>query len=345
VNFKKAIIYLDGVSSAIIDLAPIRKNIYDCLRCLNIPFEEYQNTQEGFKKLQEDFNDEKCLYIVCDSLVYHLCDKSAVIIISRSTAWMQSTPKKNCIGRLTQEQIAQDWSELAGIIHRKTPMRQFHNHKAANTFLVYSEYNPKCTNELYRNSMAMSSWCALIANDYHVELIGITDDKLPFVGNMLKTGMEISSHPDDLIVILNRDICLVPESIGIVRAFMDSRNINHCYSHRVDVEYTSHLNFKQIKGMPFNWGIDFFVFRPSSEVINQLIATQLYIGRTDWDNYWASLVKNRLPYNICYHFPHNGEWRNNLDSKNTDNQKEIWDAMPEVMMYDEIGFRGLGPLS
>jgi hypothetical protein len=347
-QFKKAIIYLDGVSSWIHNLIMVRKNIYDCLRALNIEYEEYENNMGGFSNLKKDFNNKDgVLYIVCDSLVYHLCDNSPVIIISRSLSWAQSSPKKNCIGRLTQEQIEQDWSELAALISLNKPIRQFYDHKAANEFLVYNEYDAKNTDEFYRNSMASASWARLASLEYHTKLSPYKEenDALPFVGNMLKAGLSLSSHPDDLIILINRDICLVKESIGIIRSFMDSRNINHCYSHRVNIPYTSHLDFGAIKEMPHDWGVDMFIFRPESPVIEQLCSVNLYLGRTDWDNYWASIVKNRLPYNISYHFPHVGEWKANLDEKNVHNQQTIWNADRELMIYDEVGFRGLGPVS
>jgi len=345
VNFKKAVVYLDGVSSLIKDLISVRKNIYDCLTALGIPYEIYENQEQGFIQLRNDFNRPDTLYIVCDSLVYHLCDSSPVIIISRSISWAQSSPKPNCIGRLTQEQISQDWQELAGMIYRKKPIRQFHDHKSARNLIIYNEYHPKTTEEFYRNSMASASWARLASVEYHTELFAYEENGLPFVHSLLSEGVALSTHPDDLIIILNRDICLTVEAIGIIRAFMDSRNIDHCYSHRVNIPYSKQLDFKDIKNMPHDWGVDLFIFRPESPTIQILTKSDLYIGRTDWDNYWASVVKNRLPYNICYHFPHEGEWKLDLDEKNIHNQQTIWNAGREYNKYDTVGFKGLGPVS
>lgn len=344
-NFNKAVIYLDGISSSIKDLLLVRKNIYDCLNALKIPYIDYENQEDGFEILYKDFNHTDTLYIVCDSLVYHFCESSPVIVISRSISWAQSNPKPNCIGRLTQEQISQDWQELAAIIFRNKPMRQFFDHKSAANILVYNEYHPKTSDEFFRNSMASASWARLASVEYHTQLLAYTEEGIPFIHKLLTAGVNHSSHPDDLIIVLNRDICLTIESIGIIRSFMDSRDIDHCFSHRVNIEYKTLLDYKDIKNMPHDWGIDLFVFRPSSPAIPELEKVDLYIGRTDWDNYWASIVKHRIPYNISYHFPHLGEWKLDLDEKNIHNQRTIWNAGHEYNKYDAVGFKGLGPVS
>jgi len=349
-QFSKAIVYLDGVSSGIYEpmYANIKRNIIQGCRAMGLNVVEYQSKMDGFKQLEIDMNQPDTVLITNDSLPYHLCNQSPVIVISRSIQWAQSTPKPNCIGRLTQEMIDNDYSELVAMIGRNKPMRQFHNHKEANTILAYSDYTPNDISVLGRHAMATASWAKLNSVDYHVLFCPLQSEGLPFVGDVLKNAILECRHPDDIVIVLNKDICLVPESVGILRAFMDSRNIDECYSHRVDVEFKNHLNFVDLKMDAHIWGIDFFAFRPSSKVIKKLIRTPLYIGRTDWDNYWASIVKNRLPYNISYHYPHISDWKLEdgvIGEQNRHNQTKIMEAMPELMFYDKIGFVGFGPIS
>jgi len=346
----KVIISLEGVSSAITqDYENIKRNIIQCVRGFGVEPVEHRNTMEGFKKLRDEFNDPDTLVITTDSLPYHLCDDSPLIVISRSVQWMQSSPKPNCIGRLTQEMIAQGWEELALMIANNQPMRQFHDHNAAHTFITYEDHKPNQTDTLFRYSMASASWAKLVDVDYHVKLIGYENGPtLPFVSEILRAGMSQCSHPDDIVVFVNRDISLVPESIGILRSFMDSRNIDECYSHRVDKEFKNLLNFKDIKNDKPDWGIDFFAFRKDSAVARHLCDVPLYIGRSGWDLYWASKVKIRMPYNICYHFPHNSDWKSGseiTEKQNAHNYNQIWALMPEIMHYDKVGFSGLGPIS
>ena len=66
--------------------------------------------------------------------------------------------------------------------------------------------------------------------------------------------------------------------------------------------------FNTIKNTLEFVGIDLFVFRPNAECISRLINTPLQLGRAAWDNFWADKIKNKLPYNVCYHLPHKSEW-------------------------------------
>lgn len=345
----KAVIYLDGVSSAIIqEHENIKRNILQGCRMLGLETVEYENTMEGFAKLRDDFNQPDTLYIVADSLPYHLCDNAPVILISRSIQWAQSSPKANCIGRLTMEMIERGYDELVGMIARNKPMRQFHDHLAARTIFVYNEYPTRDSGAMYRESMAAASWAKLHDIDYHFEINAYEDDKLPFVSEILQAGMSRCSHPDDIVVFTNRDICLVPESVGILRAFMDSRDIEACYAHRVDIRYEKHLDFKELRDENPDWGIDFFAFRAGSQIAAHLCEVPLFIGRSGWDLYWASKVQIRLPYNICYHYPHESDWKSGnpvVEQQNAHNYDVIWALMPEIMRYDKTSFVGLGPTS
>ncbi len=45
---------------------------------------------------------------------------------------------------------------------------------------------------------------------------------------------------------MNRDICLVPEATGIIRAHMDTHNLEACYAKRVDVHTEGLLSFNAL---------------------------------------------------------------------------------------------------
>jgi hypothetical protein len=113
-NYKKAIVALDGTSSKI-NNKEILNNIRYSLNALQIPFEVYKSHSDGFKKLQKDMNQDDTLYILNDSLQFHLCEKPN-IIISRSTPWVQATPKSCTIGVFTQEMISHEVSQLIACI-------------------------------------------------------------------------------------------------------------------------------------------------------------------------------------------------------------------------------------
>jgi hypothetical protein len=307
-NFKKAIIALDGSSNKINNKEPLI-NIRYALNALQIPFEIYKGHTDGFLKLQEDMNQEDTLYIVNDSLQFHLCDKPSVLI-TRSPLWVQATPKPTTIGVFCQDIVAHETSQLIACIARNTPVRQHYDLNAATTYILVNEYQTNDTHTMGRYGLAAFSWSILMTNDVHAKLLLHTSEGWPTVNEMLKEGVECFSHPDDILIIINRDICLVPEATAIIRNHMDTHNIDSCYAKRVDCLTQSVLTFKDISGIQEYEGIDLFAFRPNSSCISELIDVPLKLGRVAWDNFWADRVKNKLPYNVCYHLPHGSDWKN-----------------------------------
>jgi hypothetical protein len=306
--FKKAIINLDGHSSKILDIQEIKINIVAVLKMLGLPYEIYKPHKKGFRVLQEEMNRPDTLYILNDSLQYHLCEKPC-ILITRSIPWVQSAPKPNTIGVITQEMMLTNRSFLMALIYRNQPVRGFYNKYAARTYLVANDYFSSNMDVMHRNSMAMITWNHVSKKDIHFSSSFHVSDGLPFVNDILKEGLSLLSHPDDLLIITNRDICLVNESTAIIRAYMDSLNLSCCYAKRVDLpEIPFPLSFSQIQSHPQAPGIDLFVFRKEALCIPELIETKLYLGRVGWDSFWADRVQYELPFKICYHQMHGSDW-------------------------------------
>ena len=289
-NYKKVIINLDGNSSKIQNKQLVEKHIAEALVALGIPYEFYKSKRKGFKVLMEDMNQPDVLYIINDSLQFHFCEKPH-ILISRSIPWVQSSPKPSTIGRLTQEMIASGPTELIATIAR--------------------------------NRGAAMSWMICGINDIHLELLPYEEEGMAKVNEMLSLGIQKCTHPDDIIIMLNRDICLIPEATGIIRTFMDNRNIDACFVQRVDTQYSKPPVFHDLIGLPQYSGIDVFCFRPSYARLPELLKLDLWIGRELWDCYWASIINCRVPYNLAYHWPHTGNWQTNPDDGNMFNRQQV----------------------
>jgi hypothetical protein len=90
---------------------------------------------------------------------------------------------------------------------------------------------------------------------------------------------------------------------------MDTNHFDACYARRVDVHAKSALTFKNLLGIKEYEGIDVFAFRPNASCINDLLKVNLQLGRVAWDSFWADKIKNKLPYKICYHIPHESKWQ------------------------------------
>lgn len=306
-QYKKIIICLDGHSSKIERLHDISQNIASACRALSIPFEFYENPRRGWRKFQAYLNQPDVLYILNDSVAFHLCEKPH-ILISRASPWVMSDPKPTTIGRLTQEQIALNPTELIALISKNKPIRQNFNLLAATTHFITSEGRQNLVYNMARYGKAAASWEVLSKKDMHIQFHFYEYDGLPFVNRMLVEAIPIATHQDDIIVIMNRDICLIPEATGILRSFMDSRNIDACFASRVDCFFDHPLSFWDLHTEAFCPGIDFFAFRPNARCLPDIIETDLFLGRLGWDSYWANIIGTRLPYNICYHYPHPSDW-------------------------------------
>lgn len=306
--YKNVIIYLDGHSSKIKDHHEILINIVASVKMLGLPYAIYKGHKKGFKTLLQDMNQDDTLYILNDSLQYHLCEKPC-ILLTRSAPWVQAAPKANTIGVITHEMMLTDRTFLMSLIHRSQPVRPFYDESAARTYLIANEYFSPNMDVMHRNSMAMITWNHVSKKDIHFSASFHISEGLPFVGDILKEGLTLLRHPDDLLIITNRDICLVDESIAIIRAYMDSLHLSCCYAKRVEVSgIPNPLSFSEIQKHPQAPGIDLFVFRKNALCIPELIETNLYLGRVGWDSFWADRVEYELPYKICYHQIHSSDW-------------------------------------
>lgn len=306
--FNRAVINIDGHSSKVVYQEDILINIVASLRMLGIAHEIYKPHRNGFKVLKEDMNRPDTLYILNDSLQYHLCD-APCILLTRSIPWVQAAPKENTIGVVTHEMILTDRSFLMSLIHRNTPVRQFADNFAAKTYLVANDYFNPNMDVMHRHSMAMISWNHLSKKDIHFSASFHTSNGLPMVNDILRDGLELLSHPDDLLIITNRDICLTDESTAIIRAYMDSLHLSSCYAKRVEVNYIPHqLSFAEIQQSPCAPGVDLFIFRRDAPCIDELLETPLYLGRVGWDTFWADRIKHELPFKVCYHQIHDSDW-------------------------------------
>ena len=115
---------------------------------------------------------------------------------------------------------------------------------------------------------------------------------------------------------------------------MDTHNLDGCYAKRVDVYTEGILGFDSIRNMKEYEGIDLFAIRPSAKCIPLLLKTPLLLGRATWDNFWADAIGHKLPYNICYHIPHDAEWTG--ESGEEGNEKNML-AIEEFSTPDCLG--------
>lgn len=343
--FKKAIISLDGHSSKINDENQILINIRYVLNALHIPMEIHQRHDVFSPELLlEEMNQEDTLYILNDSLPFHLCEKPN-ILLTRFTPWVESTPKPSTIGIFTHEMIAFEPSQFIACIARNKPVRQHHNLAPCKTFILANEFTPGDSATIARNGFAAFTWNHLAQFDIHANVLLHTSEEWPKLNEMLHEGIQQFQHPDDILIVINRDICLVPEATGIIRAFMDTHNLEGCFAKRVDVQTNHLLWHKDIAGKTEYEGIDLFAIRPNASFLPELLKAPFLLGRAGWDNVWANKVRHKLPYNVCYHFPHEQKWMSEEGKEGNMHNLRIAEAItrekePTADQYDRY-YKGL----
>ena len=336
--YKKAIIFLDGVSSQV-KTEEVMQTICQALRALKIPYSFYDAAKRGFKKLEEDMNMPGTLYVLNDSASYHLCNQPNVFI-TRTPFWVQSNPKPNTIGIFTQERLENGPAELIACIANNTPVRQPFDHTATHTYIITDDYATDDLEVMARHGIAAVSWHLLTAWDIHCKMLfhQSEDKELPMVNRILAGGLESLTNPDDIIIFINRDICLTKESTTIIRNYMDTHQIDAVYSRRRDVQGLSIFNQKDLEKHPKAPGADLFAFRKNAACLKKILPVDLYIGRILWDSFWMHEVVNELPVPVSYHPIHGPTWQGIDDGKNNFNVKNVFTAVPEIRM--KYGSRG-----
>jgi hypothetical protein len=321
-DYKKALIFLDGVNAKNSN-SEIMESLVYCFNALHIPFQFVKENREGFVKFQELLNQEDTLYVLNDSACFHICDKPN-ILLTRSPLWVQSTVQKNTIGVFTNETLVGSESEFIACIARNTPVMQPADLYAPHNYILTSEYESTNLDTIARNGIAATSWRILAAQDIHSEVLfqKPEKDEIPFVNKILEEGLESLERDDDIIIFINRDICLVPQATTIIRNYMENHHLDAISARRVDVdEYRVH-SYEEIKSKPQFVGIDLFAFKRNATVLEKILPIDLYIGKYFWDTYWNVCINHELPYNIAYHIKHESDWMNNVNSpENTHNRE------------------------
>ena len=314
-NYKKAIIFLDGVNCKIKSPEVMEAISYSLSR-LRIPYETYSEHKEGFTKLKADMNQDGVLYILNDSAAYHLCEKPN-ILMTRSPIWVQSTVKPNTIGVFTREMLLGHEAEFIACIARNKPVSQPYDLMAPKNYILVNDYESDDLDAVARNGLAAISWRLMAAKDIHAKVLFQKSETpgLPKVNEILKEGLEVMEHPDDIIIFINRDICMVPEATSIIRNYMENYNIDAVSARRVDVEEYKVHSFDEIKNKKPFVGIDLFAFKRNAPILKDILPVDLYIGKYFWDTYWNVMINHELPYNIIYHINHDSEWKEDLDNK------------------------------
>jgi hypothetical protein len=138
----------------------------------------------------------------------------------------------------------------------------------------------------------------------------IGDKNLPFVRDMIETGINIAED-EDIVAISNSDICVLP---NITLKIIDLCNkFGSTYSHRYDFKIiTELLNTEDDvnKGEKY-LGCDFFTFSKKWWIKNKDLFPDMVLGREAWDMIYRRSVKENGGAELdkmTYHQVHSSPW-------------------------------------
>jgi hypothetical protein len=200
-----------------------------------------------------------------------------------NSAWYRSEPRFHWIEKMTYSEAmtpeghsriinaVNDDNRVMGLLCRK--LSEIRKDRIVHVV----DWDLPTPNDDRRRRMlaAYKSWEACRNSDRHYTLVMLETDKakrtsrntisdtrsLPYIRDIIEAGCA-QAGDNDIILLTNADICMVPEAVSIIRGKMLEREC--CFSRRVDVNSSEFRKTQRdIANMKRHVGADLFAFRKS----------------------------------------------------------------------------------
>lgn len=281
------------------------------------------------------------VYIINDTFLVHLFPGGfpyPYIQISRELEWASAIPGPNCIGVFTQSML----ESPQGIPHLISTLlrREIALEIAPFTYHLVSDYQPRDAETIGRFGLAAASWAKITVMDPNYTFDFAYDNKLPCVADLFETCDNMAPE-NALCLFTNRDICLVPEAIGVIRAWMRNTGSAMGFNRRIDVRRIEILGHNHLCNQTPYQGIDTFFWAKGALPEFTTHHKKLLLGREGWDVAFMLLfggMKNLMPFNISYHISHASEWQydENAQAGNKENRAALSEIdMPKVGLHNQ----------
>jgi hypothetical protein len=334
-------IYLGGESNFIPDKQKILKTINKAAGSRGMEIKDMTleiSAMRGFDKIVDFIQQNPGFWVVNDTFLLHIFPDGFPwphIQISRDVEWASATPQKRCCGifTITMLESPQGTLDLAHSL-TETGICPILNPK---TYHLVNNYSPKDVDTVGRFGLAAASWSRISVADINYSFSFFEQEDLPYVWDILQ-ACDDNAPDGSLCIFTNRDICLVPESTAIIRAWLANRKIFTGFNSRVDMKTFSLPTHKDLYNAKQYAGIDTFFWVQGHLPKPQIPHRQFLLGRETWDVAFKLLFKHKLPYNISFHLAHDSDWQHSdsAQSGNKHNQHlaSLLD-MPKISLHLE----------
>lgn len=178
---------------------------------------------------------------------------------------------------------------------------------AENSIKIQPEQWHKCKLQLKRNATS------------------IGDGDMPFIRDMVECAMAEAGE-DDIIVLVNADICFVKCATNKIRDAMESHD--SAFAHRWDFGSIYNLlsTEEEVASGTWYYGSDFFCLKPEWWRKNNHYIPDMVLGREAWDMVFRRSIKltgGTEIKNLIYHKWHPSKWETEREtlSGNLHNRK------------------------
>lgn len=296
---------------------------------------------ERFYDLLGLFEVAQCL-ITIDSAPLHLAnavkDLPVISLIQdQKSTWHRSAWRPNHVLRLLYEETPKRFADIA-----EAAQKGFDYNKRKIYFITsYKLTADEETNR--RNSLALRTrieeakhspfYEFTCFNDYGRNATSIGDPhQLPFIRDMVYSGIRRATNDNDVIMLCNSDICFTPGITGWI--FEEVERHGASFFHRYDFNKLANPLISEAEVSQGKWypGSDAFVFTKAWWQKNGHIFPDMVFGREAWDMVFRNMIKRSGGSEIfcgIYHEKHDSFWErtpNRDNGGNSHNRKlaEKW---------------------
>jgi hypothetical protein len=273
----------------------------------------------GFNKVIDMVLDNQGVWVINDTFLLHIFPNGfpcPYVQISRDAEWLASSHSKNTIGHFTQSMLEapQGLAHLISVL-KSGKKRTFLGH---NTYHVANDYKPKDVDTVGRFGLAAASWAKVTVIDPNYTFSFFEQEDLPYVWDIFQ-ACDDNAPEGSLCIFTNRDICLTPESIGVIRAWMFNTQLRRGFTKRIDTPRFDLFHHSQIADKTPYPGADTFFWKKGFLPDMPESFKSLLLGRVAWDSAFMDAFggpKAYMPFNVTYHMKHDSDWQHSDSATN-----------------------------
>ena len=303
------------------------EKVYKSLDILGLPYKELP-LFTSYNALMRFISEQgaNTLFITEDNHCYHIAGKKRYKTLLIAPDTYAETPNlyKDTVGVITKAMLKDEAGLciFAKAVIQQTPVKQIRG----KVHYLTAQHHTGNIDQAARYGAAKITMAEVSRVEHNFQYHEYASTGLPKVNEMLRDGLDLLED-DDILVISNTDICITPDFVATVKAWLSCTGNSAGYISRIEVDKFpgESVDRGYLLSKPFFEGIDTFVFTKSFDA-STLITMPLEIGREGWDWAWVTVMgsSKKIPFRLCYHYKHDSDWTTDKGKEgNTRNYRNI----------------------